>query len=751
MSQPLTESDIIFPHLSNTPNFSSTLSSLKRSALSITNRLNSISKDSDFVSSVAASYDLPLVANERCGSWYIPLDLKAASVYFKSTDGHMGEWAFSLRRLNLQLLDVVSQHGGCVIVDSTRRGKSMPDALSKTVPFWCCVMNRAIFGIEKKETEALGLFTPPAAVSESENAQMERRVNGFVQQFLDICRPDIASLRSKLQKPLRPLWVTQTSSLPETPPEFPDFHPIILCTASRRVRGAEASEGGYIQGAADDHEAWSHGLTPSLFWSHKDSLLHTNEEDLPARIAELVSQDRGADAIPTLIKPTTTLFVSASQNIDLAPFDTVISCTPEPLSHASLRDAGVKAYLHLRCQSGKLGSRDLRTQLPALQHLSHAPTSAAPKTLICCPTGKDLAVGTAVAYLCLFGDDAGAVDVRSARAARRVDKTLIKQRLSWITTSNPALNPSRATLQSVNSVLMSAPAPAPGAVGPQVRDPGLCDANWALVASVAPPPPPTEAMRALKVAHGADDAAERTSPQHTLFTRLSGTWTFSRRLSSTLPSLPSGTVKGTACFTPHTGLPATLVYSEEGTFRTEGGAEFGVRKGYLYRLCTTTTRAGLSRSGVDREAAGGREAVESGEKDEDAQATTATGEEDAQHIAVHFLDDNASTATSDPALGGLFVEMDAPSLNPQTAVYEARNRESHLCGEDVYAASWEFSGAMLGDGSGGGTREGKGKESKESEEKDKESEKESEWWEVRYEVQGPRKGYVSVTRYQRLE
>lgn len=184
MAQPLAESDIIFPHLSNTPNFSTTLSSLKRSALSITNRLNSITRDSEFVTSVSNAYHLPLVANERCGSWYIPLDRKSSSVYFKSTDGHMGEWAFSLRRLNLRLLDVVGQRGGCVIVDSTRRGKSMPDALSKTVPFWCCVMNRAIFGGERKGDEALDLFTPPSAVSASENAQMERRIDGFVQQFL---------------------------------------------------------------------------------------------------------------------------------------------------------------------------------------------------------------------------------------------------------------------------------------------------------------------------------------------------------------------------------------------------------------------------------------------------------------------------------------------------------------------------------------------------------------------------------------
>lgn len=178
MSQPLSEADIIFPHLSNTPNLSSTLSSLRRSTLSIHNRLASIVFDSAFVTSVAEAYAFPLVANERCGSWYIPLSLKSESVYFKSTDGHMGEWKFSLRRLNLQLLDVVEKWGGAVIVDSTRRGKSMPDALSKTVPIWCCVINRAVFG-EKHD-----LFTWPQAVGESEHAQIERRIGGFVRQFL---------------------------------------------------------------------------------------------------------------------------------------------------------------------------------------------------------------------------------------------------------------------------------------------------------------------------------------------------------------------------------------------------------------------------------------------------------------------------------------------------------------------------------------------------------------------------------------
>jgi tRNA A64-2'-O-ribosylphosphate transferase len=66
------------------------------------------------VHEVAEHYDLPLVANERCGSWYIPPASKVGSAYFKSTDGHTGQWDFSFRRLNLQLLPLVSEHRGLV-------------------------------------------------------------------------------------------------------------------------------------------------------------------------------------------------------------------------------------------------------------------------------------------------------------------------------------------------------------------------------------------------------------------------------------------------------------------------------------------------------------------------------------------------------------------------------------------------------------------------------------------------------------
>jgi len=118
-----TTSDLIFSEQAN-HNFSKTLGAIKRSTLSIHNRLRSIQEDAEFAERVAAAYSRPLIANERCGSWYINPEHKAGSAYFKSTDGHTGVWQFSSRRLNLHLLEIIGKHDGCIIVDSTRRGKS---------------------------------------------------------------------------------------------------------------------------------------------------------------------------------------------------------------------------------------------------------------------------------------------------------------------------------------------------------------------------------------------------------------------------------------------------------------------------------------------------------------------------------------------------------------------------------------------------------------------------------------------------
>lgn len=109
-SEPLQLSDLIFSNAAT--DFNRVLGDIKRATLSIRNRLQSIEHDAAFVASVAEAYGLPLVANERCGSWYIPPSRKEQSAYFKSTDGHISQWSFSLRRLNLQVLDTIAGHEG---------------------------------------------------------------------------------------------------------------------------------------------------------------------------------------------------------------------------------------------------------------------------------------------------------------------------------------------------------------------------------------------------------------------------------------------------------------------------------------------------------------------------------------------------------------------------------------------------------------------------------------------------------------
>ena len=102
---------LLFPSQA-TFNIDNQLRQIGKATLSISNRLSSIESDAEFVSSVKSQLALPLIANERCGSWYVKPNLKTASAYFKSTDGHFGQWSMSLRRLNLHVLDIVGKDGG---------------------------------------------------------------------------------------------------------------------------------------------------------------------------------------------------------------------------------------------------------------------------------------------------------------------------------------------------------------------------------------------------------------------------------------------------------------------------------------------------------------------------------------------------------------------------------------------------------------------------------------------------------------
>lgn len=107
------------------------------------NRICSILDDADFVTSVAECYPgLPVLANLRCGLWYLqhPDDC----CYFKSTDGHHGNWSFSLTRLNVNVVEWVAKQGGCIIVDATRKGKKFPVRKAKVANESCNYAGKCI-------------------------------------------------------------------------------------------------------------------------------------------------------------------------------------------------------------------------------------------------------------------------------------------------------------------------------------------------------------------------------------------------------------------------------------------------------------------------------------------------------------------------------------------------------------------------------------------------------------------------------
>ncbi|MCJ1478664.1 hypothetical protein MMC13_007345 [Lambiella insularis] len=407
---PVSTDSLIFPSAFH--NLSQTLSSLKRSRLSIHNRLASIYQDSQFAQKVSDIHKLPLVANERCGSWYIPTEKKVGSAYFKSTDGHQGEWRFSLRRLNLQILEIIGEYDGCIIVDSTRSGKSMPDALSKTIPIWCAVMNRLLFS---DVAACHALRTPPEVVGRSEHSQIEARLESFVESAKEL-QLDIKSLRAKLRRPLYPRWITQASSC-QQPLREGDYHMVICCTTSRQEETTIWTDG-YIQGAGDDSEGWSHGLTPTVFWQNLALLLSASREDdgILRLLAGLESTTLSLPAVSdvTEIYPAggpLPIFIGRrglSYNIGV---EAIISCDDDAFGFTPPGSKSEIQPLRLRLESrtGKLGSRTLRDQLPRIMPFIEKLSlqASVPRLLFVCATGRDLSVGVALTVLCLYFNDCG--------------------------------------------------------------------------------------------------------------------------------------------------------------------------------------------------------------------------------------------------------------------------------------------------------------------------------------------------------
>ncbi|KAJ7650563.1 initiator tRNA phosphoribosyl transferase [Roridomyces roridus] len=446
------------------------LALLRKESLDIFSRLHSIAEDILFVNQIREFYpEMPILPNLRCGAWYTDPTLRQwpalvanCPVYFKSTDGHFNNWSFTLRRPNLQLLYFVAAQKdgtGIILVDSTRAGKRIPDALSKTVPIWCAVINRAVKEVypQGKDEWDTNLYTPPAAVSNQEHDQIDRRLDGWASALANSSY-DLPNLPF----PLRPIWITPTSSSFPSLAKDRTFLPIICLSASKQVQdGVERRSGGYayVQGSGDDHELWGMGLTPDIFWQHRATLLDAERAELPTLVESLVAANAETRIARSAITPINKVrgLVLVCANSDLCEM-------PEPdVAHIIVGvhlpplDYSGPNVLKIQTWEGKKGQFQLlQDVLPrSMEFIQSHLTTENKRICVSCDSGTDTSIGIAVAALAKFFNDAGDLVLQGDNGVLLVNKNAIRMRLEWIINSRPLANPSRTTLKRVNEYLLS--------------------------------------------------------------------------------------------------------------------------------------------------------------------------------------------------------------------------------------------------------------------------------------------------------
>jgi tRNA A64-2'-O-ribosylphosphate transferase len=175
---------------------------------------------------------LPVFANARAGLWHVDLNGGPRGAVrlcrFKSTDGHAAAaggagGSFPLSRLNLGVAAAAAAAargggGGAVVVDATRKGKRFPDALSRTIPIWAAVVNRACriwteegeAGEEKeREKGGGGILLMPPWVPASERSKVGERIEGWARLLLSTGVDLSAFARDLSERPLLPVWIAR--------------------------------------------------------------------------------------------------------------------------------------------------------------------------------------------------------------------------------------------------------------------------------------------------------------------------------------------------------------------------------------------------------------------------------------------------------------------------------------------------------------------------------------------------------------
>jgi tRNA A64-2'-O-ribosylphosphate transferase len=411
------------------------------------------------------NHEWPIVANERAGSWYsLPYISKNRTLYcksthFKSTDGHIHIYNFSMKRLNLDFMETAAQasrKGQSTIVVDTSKYKILPDSFNATLPIWCCVLNRVAEYYRttiQQQRPALhndngacwwdtSLYVP-SNVSTEEYDEMINILSDRVQSVIDnriILNPE--KFVKTLHKPLRCFWIynnhqdaaTASALMEQVYQDMTNAMEDYICILCVNCSDSTVRSDHYIPGAGDDEQSWSIGLTPSLFWDNHEMLLkmgRNRTDTLRTTIQNIVeaakmkneewfrSMDHDDIATNTANSYALSEFYDTlgSTGISIGSrragrppecwndFDAIINVTTVEYDEMS-SGRGVpqnKYYLQLPVDEGKRDRTEFERWLPIalLFVFTHAVRNKN-RVLIHCAQGMDRSVGIALACMCMF-------------------------------------------------------------------------------------------------------------------------------------------------------------------------------------------------------------------------------------------------------------------------------------------------------------------------------------------------------------
>ncbi|KAL3805277.1 hypothetical protein HJC23_008984 [Cyclotella cryptica] len=428
-------------------------------------RLLSIERDATYLAgqkrrvspTLVSNESWPWIPNQQCGSWYVPPTSYTTSVYFKSTDGHVGTYACSLKRLNLHLIELLHQFGGCHLVDSSVR-KKLPDSFSRTIPIWCCVMNRIveryraeIYGItadgdvtDHRDKWDTKLYTPSSIVTTEEHSLISKLIDSRVQLLYESkAIVDPRRLIRMMEKPLRAQWVVDGKLEDDTPMTDEcfsdrcnvDFYTIVCCNPSvyahtkhvqwMSMDSLEDADQGYYYtpGAADDDATWGRGLTHELFWSQKERLLDpTLSDDVVDALIDALVKNKLHQEDSSFDSEHSKFCIDKIGNLNLwvgsrkagrppecwENFDAILNVTEieYPVMMDSLANQKSSStrqcfYLQLPIAEGKKDKTELERWMPVglcflIQHLKHDR-----RILVHCAQGRDRSVAVVLALVAL--------------------------------------------------------------------------------------------------------------------------------------------------------------------------------------------------------------------------------------------------------------------------------------------------------------------------------------------------------------